>query len=156
MLPLEFKDDETPLSAETFNYMQTRLLQMIKESIDKATSGEVLFEDIGISGSFTLNGDSYIYDRIKIFGFLLSSGIKRQFSQEIKINPDDIVSNAVTISVVANLSASKTIVGTAKLNFNREQVVLTGNITRIIPGSETANNEIYITKVVGFKECELI
>lgn len=168
--PAEY-EGTTPLNAENLNQMQTNMENAIPEVIDNLEStsetdalsakqgkilkelieGTVLYEnEQGTNSNFVLSDNSFNYNRIKVFGFFRSSNLQRKFIQELPIENNSIP-NTIVISVVDNVTPTTTLVGTARINLDNTQATVTANNTIVIGGTDTATNEIHVTKVVGYK-----
>nr|DAJ75854.1 MAG TPA: hypothetical protein [Caudoviricetes sp.] len=167
--PAEY-EGTTPLNAENLNQMQTNMENAIPPVVDNLTStsttstlsanqgkvlkelieGTVLYEnEQGTNSNFVLSDNLSNYSRLKVFGFFRSSNFSRKFTQELEIGSGPNVNNLV-ISVIENSSLNATLVGTARVTFNGNQATITINYTRVIDGSDTATDEIHVTKVVGY------
>lgn len=167
--PAEY-EGTTPLNAENLNQMQTNMENAIPEVIDNLEStsatdalsanqgkilknlmeGTILYEnEQGTNSDFVLSDNISNYSRLKVFGFFRSSNFSRRFTQELEIGSGSNVNN-LEISVIENSSLNATLVGTARVIFNGNQATITNNYTRVIDSSDTATDEIHITKVVGY------
>ena len=134
-------------STSATNALSANQGKILKELME----GTILYEnEQGTNSNFVLSDNSSNYSRLKVFGFFRSSNFSRKFTQELEISSGTDVNN-LEISVIENTSLNATLVGTARVIFNGNQATITNNYTRVINGSDTATDEIHVTKVVGYK-----
>lgn len=134
-------------STSATNALSANQGKILKELME----GTILYEkEQGTNSNFVLSDNSSNYSRLKVFGFFRSSNFNRRFTQELEIGSGSNVNN-LEISVIENSSLNATLVGTARVIFNGNQATITNNYTRVIDSSDTATDEIHITKVVGYK-----